>query len=101
MDKPIQVGDLVMVVRSCCDHQVRGKVVFNIPWRVSKIIASNRRCRGCGFGSATMPVALAEEPYGKKWKGKAMGAPIAFLKRIDPASELEVEKTQEGIREPA
>ena len=97
MSDPIKAGDLVVVVRSCCDHQVRGKVVFNIPWRVARVITSNRRCRGCGFGSETLTVAIAEEPYGKKWRGKARGAPVAFLKRIDPPMYDETEKRDEEI----
>jgi len=89
MDKPIAVGDLVQVVRGCCAVRL-GKV-----WTVEKIVNlgnfTNTACDFCGapqFGLAAGNWTVNE------------GAPLSFLKRIPPLSELEGVKSQELLKEP-
>jgi hypothetical protein len=94
MDKPISVGDLVQVVKwsPCgCGLGVIGTVHG---------FTTNMSDRGCGLCGAREPGAqrtLAVElaPNSKK------GVPVAWVRRIPPLSELEGERTQEDIREPA
>lgn len=90
MSEQIKVGDLVMVVRAtqCC-----GNVAAN-GWTyiVRRLVPGPFVCYGCRKSS--------NEP-------SAFGAPdgsmvrLSRLKRIPPLSELEGERTQEDIREPA
>ena len=91
MDKPIEAGDMVQVIRpiSCCGADVA------IGWTfiVTRIRASPRsRCRHChqrfegGLVAEGHPVGVFDIPR---------------LKRIPPLSELEGEKQKEDLREPA
>ena len=88
----IKVGDLVVVVRGapCCGNTQHLGLVF----RVAVIFPLEGHCNHCG-----------EEPppqYGADYELESdSGFSLSTLKRIPPLSELEGERTQEDIREPA
>jgi hypothetical protein len=93
MDKPISVGDLVMVVRDCCGQYL------GLTFRVEKVWTPSQGviCTECRVDFGSISVAETGMP-----KGIPAGRlPLSWLKRIPPLSELEGEKTQEDIREPA
>jgi hypothetical protein len=89
MDKPISVGDLVVVARQHCCSAYLGKVMT-----VHAIVSmpAGYHCTQC---SASIGRAIAADG------GNSYTFPMAWLKRIPPLSELEGERTQEDIREPA
>jgi hypothetical protein len=91
MDKPISVGDLVVVARPqpCCGSVINMGVFF----RVTSLDAG--QIGFCGKCGAALSGATAD--------GKPDGWPslLSRLKRIPPLEELEGERTQEDIREPA
>ena len=98
MDKPISVGDLVQIVAECCDPgTVRGR--FGMVLEISLGLFECEDCLHLERSVQTNIEGLAQlpdEPF------EAFGwVPLAWLKRIPPLSELEGEKTQEDIREPA
>lgn len=75
MEKPISAGDLVRVVRVCCD---RSKL--DVIFVVGQIENDERTCWTCNKPS---PI-----PYATGLRGYS-GIPIAWLKRIPPLGELE------------
>lgn len=99
MSQNIKVGDLVMVVRSSCEHEERflGSV-FVVP----KLIYDCSTCRTCGHYNDTQWHAASPDDL-------STGYPITHLKRIPPLSELEGEKDfaelvddmQRKLKEPA
>lgn len=98
MDKPISVGDLVVVVKPkpCCG---KGKPALGFVFRVLEIRKSKGlHCSGCGKQDAEQSlIAVSGEKHGKN----QMVYEIYRLKRIPPLDELEGEKTQENLRVPA
>ena len=102
-DKPISVGDLVMVVRghSCHMSQWGG-----VPFRVEGFVSPTGGGWTCGLCKAR-DVATNERAAlglpGSYVSGidarRAM--PLSWLRRIPPLSELEGQRTQEDMREPA
>jgi hypothetical protein len=91
MSEPIKVGDVVMQVHSCCGAYL-GRIFMvehirpgpgSIYWFV------------CGKCTAPRFQPVYAFTYG------IAAAPLAWLKRIPPLSELEGVKTEEDIREPA
>ena len=103
MSEPIKVGDLVAVVKPgrarCCDGGLGA--IFTVT-SIGKPLRSNGgtgwSCSFCGrSGNFTAPDtdAVAEGLEG------VTGIPVRRLKRIPPLSELEGERTQEDISEPA
>ena len=88
-DRPIQVGDLVMVVKAipCCGTigQWMGKiftvVAFAPTWTCAK-------CKKTTFATAAM--------IDSHWR-----QPLVRLKRIPPLEELEGQRTEEKLKEPA
>jgi hypothetical protein len=92
MDKPISVGDLVTYRKVCCPRFTDGVWIFRVAV-MHRQRPADCKCMGCG---APIPyevcaAELSEYP----------GTPLSWLKRIPPLSELEGERTQEDIREPA
>jgi hypothetical protein len=91
MDKPISVGDLVVIVRlrECCPENTKLGLIY----RVNSLRTAEYACHYCG------------KPHGGQWTvawGEGnVGANVVRLKRIPPLSDLEGERTQEDIREPA
>jgi hypothetical protein len=91
MDKPISVGDLVVVVRGmpCCGALTKRNGLF---FKVSAISPDNgAACDSCG--------KIGGEMHAKDENGLRFD--ISRLKRIPPLSELESEKRDEDLREPA
>ena len=92
MSEPIKVGDMVVVVRGmpCCGHStpMQGHI-----FRVAQIRERTMTRFPCLYCAAESdnPAALGgEKPVD-----------LCRLKRIPPLSELEGERTQEDLREPA
>lgn len=88
-DRPIAVGDLVMIVWPCCSYHA--SKVFT----VMDVIAYDATgvCKSCGHTvkKGTQLAAISDR----------IGYPLSWLKRIPPMSELEGERSQEKLTEPA
>lgn len=82
MSQPIKAGDLVMQVRSCCP-QYLGRMFV-----VGSVENTLFRCHHC-------------EPKGRErdivFTRYVAGAPIEWVKRIPPLSELDDARQDEGI----
>lgn len=93
MDRPIQVGDLVQVVRGHeCDLGdifILKEIFFQHDGWHCPHCGADGDDDGCDIG--------IKSRKGNIWEGVNM----KFLKRIPPLSELESERTQENLREPA
>lgn len=90
MSEPIKVGDLVQVIHCCC---VGTEVAVGHIFVVSRIVIpkGGRFTHKCGFFS-TENKAIAEH------KNRTLDhAPLSWLKRIPPLSELEGEQRKEEI----
>jgi len=83
MNKPISLGDLVMIVRACVP-QLQGWifVVNEFHYREAT------DCSWCG-GDHKETFAVAKEPYANLQGDLCYAAPISWLKRIPPLEELE------------
>ena len=78
--KPISVGDLVMVVRTCCNFPIEEGVRIGLPWRVHVIAnLAKSRCSSCGFIDSGH-YAGSREIQRAGWNC----APLEWLKRLDP-----------------
>jgi hypothetical protein len=92
-DKPISVGDLVAVIkpRRCgCDDSV-GQI-FQVEW--IGVDGRPGKCMACGsntFQPASITAKRVDGGY----------VELHRLRRIPPLSELEGERTQEEMKEPA
>lgn len=88
--QPIAVGDLVVVARAsaCCGSTAWMGHTF----KVTRIGRSPTSCHKCD-GRVGAPAALGS-PTGK-WAG------LDRLKRIPPLEELEGQRTEEKLHEPA
>ena len=89
-DRPIAVGDLVQVVRPtpCCGNETALGITYRV---VSKNSAWRYACIYCG---ASLEGDVADKMLG-------FGALVSRLKRIPPLDELEGERTDETLKEPA
>lgn len=76
-DRPIAVGDLVVVVRKCCPQDLG--LVFRVAGFSQR--SNLFHCTDCGAHIGAVNTAVVE---GKNWR-----FPLAWLKRIPPLSELE------------
>ncbi len=87
-DKPIQVGDLVQVVRLCCDAYLASRSpIFNVAEINTELLG---RCAGC---KAALPSGSLANRKSGTW-----GIPISWLKRIPPLSELDEVIREEGVK---
>jgi hypothetical protein len=93
-DKPISVGDVVIGVHTCCDAHT---AALGIPWRVDAVVHDYCHCLFCGFKYAGT-FANATGVFGVRAYDRG---PLPWLKRIPPLEELEVEKHDEKLTEPA
>ena len=91
-ERPIQVGDLVAYRRVCCDTFTDGIWIFRVGV-LHDVRPAGCKCSGCG---RLIPSGLNAAEF-----AKFPGAPLSWLKRIPPLSELEGERTQEKLKEPA
>ena len=91
-DRPIQSGDLVVAVRLHCEQSAvtwLGKIRTVSGFRFD----TNGLCQYCGQPTATSQgCATFEEGF---------HLPVPYLKRIPPLEELEGQRTEEKLREPA
>jgi hypothetical protein len=90
-ERPIQVGDLVQVVRSCCDRAPCYGDIFT----VGAIRESFTQCSFCR--SANRGLHGGTRIEGNSGVG---GVPLEWLKRFPPLEELEGQRTEESLREP-
>lgn len=87
-EPPIAVGDLVQVIRSCCDDQL------GLVFRVMRIgVTRNNICCVCLKKTIKDGIPNAKAADGYDW-------PTPWLKRIPPLDELESTRTAEPLREP-
>jgi hypothetical protein len=93
MSEPIKVGDLVMYTRSCCMGFRDGINIFRVAAFQSPSYSPRYSCACC---KADLPI----EAYAAQAADES-GAPLSWLKRIPPLSELEGEKRDEKLTEPA
>jgi len=107
-DRPIAVGDLVVVVRGhSCVLELIGGWVYRVE-SIERQIGGGWFCNRCG----TRDIA-PEAMYGATGHRKPAGVnllkagrgpaaiPLQWLKRIPPLDELEGERTEEKTKEPA
>jgi hypothetical protein len=89
MSGPIRVGDLVMVIKSCCRQNVRAPifVVADLDYQTD----DGETCRYCG-AAAPNERAAADHSHGRFFV-----YPLSWLKRIPPLDELESEKHKEEL----
>ena len=89
MSKPLEVGDLVRVVRGkkCCGDGTKIGFVFQIKGFVTR---GRRICSTCGAFIEPNIQALVEP-------GRSLGYSLYRLKLIPPLSELERTKEEEGV----
>jgi hypothetical protein len=89
VSEPIRNGDLVQIVRPspCCGG---GDSIGHV-FEAREVGGTHVRCAACGRRTMGPSAGDASGYY----------FPLTRLKRIPPLSELEGEKTQEDIREPA
>lgn len=89
-DKPIAVGDLVQVVRTCCNEFLKGPWIFQVAEIASEPEAFCSQCSKDVPGGA----------QARGLTGHRVGVPLPWLRRIPPLSELEGQQTQEPLRVP-
>lgn len=91
-DKPLEVGDLVKVVHSCCTPFVAGSPVFVISSFYQIPLGCTAQCIFCKRDITDNVMA---------WDGLASnerpGYPISWLKRIPPLDESEDVLTDEEL----
>ena len=91
MSEPIKVGDLVVVVHSCCSDTREG---LGQVFRVSNVRMCKPHgilCRKCGYTGHEMMAEPEEET-------KVLShAPFSWLKRIPPLGELDDVRQDEEI----
>lgn len=90
-ERPIQVGDLVQVVRfPCCSCGGNLDAIF----KIDEIRRNDLFKCTCHYslGGDYGPVAAIPN---------RIAAPVAWLRRIPPLSELDSTDTKEDLREPA
>jgi len=89
-DRPIQVGDLVMVVKPtvCCKSEIGIGMIF----KVAAIARSFAHCITCGYVHPTEELRAYDE--------NACGALLQRLKRIPGLGELTQVKIKESQRFP-
>ena len=91
--RAIQVGDLVQVVYSHCDHKLGAVGIVDGFYKGRKWAMDRLRCDLCK--ADVTPLDMTTATVGSDaW-------PLAWLRRIPPLSELEGERTEEQLKEPA
>ena len=90
MDKPIAVGDLVVVVKGCPHCSYRLGLTFVVA-KMEPSRPAGFMCGGCNADDIHGPcMAVFYSAY--------RAIPIPWLKRIPPLDELESAKTEEALR---
>ncbi len=89
-EKPIEVGDLVRVARTCCNMQYLqsgGKI--GVVRKIKPYPFGSWYCLGCD--------ASSHELYAEAFNWPHNAAPLSWLKRIDPGSLSEDVPEKEEI----
>jgi len=93
VSEPIKVGDLVMIVRTCCEFPLTEGVRMGLPWRVDVMANLKRsRCPKCGFTDSGS-YAGSKDIVRPNWNC----APLEWLKKIDPPKLEQDERHDEKI----
>ncbi len=94
MNVPIYPGDLVVVTDACCDEMRREFLgcIFTVSRVTPPLLVG---CQKCGTRH-TVSLAVATEAFftANDWGEEA---PLPYIKRIPPLSELESEQVLQGI----
>jgi len=90
-ERPISVGDLVMVVRG---HECHKGEVYTVHG-IEPATAIPWKCKRC------KEVVKVGEYTFVDVTGRSEGFPDSWLRRIPPLTELEGERTEEKLKEPA
>jgi hypothetical protein len=98
MDKPIGVGDLVMMVRG---HECLFQRSAGVPFTVRKIVApmgGGWTCNYCNLRNAgpNVPAATGIKVIDTQGRWNVAGIPVSWLIRID-STELETEHTEDEV----
>ena len=88
----IKVGDLAVILRGCCRHKFAGAIGTV---EAIKQIPSGINNGGCGHAFKSYVGAHVAGTPDYLWP------PLEWLKRIPPLEELEGERTEETLQEPA
>jgi hypothetical protein len=93
MSDAIKVGDLVQIVRAreCCPQHTAWGLIYT----VTKIKTTVYKCCFCDTRYNN------NNPSTMVWGEGTIGASPHRLKRIPPLDELEGQRTEEDLREPA
>lgn len=95
MSEPIKIGDLVMVVKSCCPMRVK-PTIFVVERQTALSSEERGVCADCGASLPADNYWRSNAPVGEAW-----GQPEQWLKKIPPMDELNsVDKTT-NLDEPA
>ena len=94
-DRPIQVGDLVVILNACCNDARSHIGGIHLVSEVSAGGGWNARC--CGYKGGGPDARLA---YKENLSPLLGWFQQSWLKRIPPLSELEGAVTQETLRKP-
>ena len=86
-EEAIRPGDLVVVVRGCCDRAMQGVVGLH----ATVLHLYDDPGRGCIFCDADLPTKRAELDH-KQWN-----SPVAWLKKVPPLNEIDEVKRKEEI----
>ena len=90
MSEPIKAGDLVQIVRwPCCGAGVGFVFVVH---KLTAIGEFDLACSRCNAPHPASKFALSAGSIASR-----LGAPLPWLKRIDPLPESEREEREEGI----
>jgi len=93
----IKKGDLVMIVRGCCDAQLGKRFALGRVFEVGGIaIHPDCVCPFCGFTGNGLMFADAKEPIPER----LVYAPIPWLRKIDPPSEGETREAYVNLKQP-
>ena len=94
MNEPIEVGDLVQVVRGmpCCGATTK---LMGVVFKVSSLVDNEgTACSSCGaIVKKVDPTSVTGHPI--------FAFQLSRLKRIPPLSELEGQRTEETLKETA
>ena len=87
-DRPIQVGDLVVVAHACCKGSER---LLGLVFKANPPAHRPFECSDCGRLHPAPHFTDEQGLHYASWR----------LKRIPPLSELEGQRTEEKLKEPA
>ena len=93
MSERIKVGDLVMVIRTCCAEINNRTHPIGIPVSVKELYTAKVRCPYCGFYDETCAMAR----FNEKLSSGCVKSPVAWLKKINPPALDESVETKREV----